>query len=249
MSAPTDPIATAPTEDGGPDVPVISKPPEPPAKQFMGGRFGPAVPGEKSEDFTGSTKRLLRTMGPERAGAAIVLVTALASVTLSVIGPRILGHATDVIVDGIIGRTDGIQFSRLRTILGGVMVLYLASAALSYVQSYVLAGVVQRTMQRLRTDVEEKLHRLSLSYVDSQPRGDLLSRVTNDIDNIAQSLQQTLSQLLTSILTIVGVLVMMFTISWPLALVAAVMVAVVVDMLRSVFQGRAAHGLGFLSRS
>ena len=204
------------------DAPI--KPPEPPSKSFAGGRFGGAMPGEKSEDFTGSTKRLLRTMGPERAGAVVVLITAITSVTLSVLGPRILGHATDIIVDGITGATDGIQFDQLRNTLAGVSVLYVASAALSYVQSYVLAGVVQRTMLRLRSDVEDKLNRLSLAYVDSQPRGDLLSRVTNDIDNIAQSLQQTLSQLLTSMLTIVGVLAMMFWISWQLALIALFMI-------------------------
>ena len=101
-----------------------------------------------------------------------------------------------------------------------VLALYVGAAGLSYLQSYILAGVVQRTMYRLRSDVEDKLNRLPLSYVDGQPRGDLLSRVTNDIDNISQSLQQTLSQLLTSVLTLVGVLAMMFLISPLLALVA-----------------------------
>ena len=108
-----------------------------------------------------------------------------------------------------------------------MLALYVASAVLSYLQGYLLAGVVQRAMFTLRSDVEDKLNRLPLRYVDRQPRGDLLSRVTNDIDNVAQSLQQTLSQLLTSVLTLVGVLIMMFTISPLLSLIALVTIPVV----------------------
>jgi ATP-binding cassette subfamily B multidrug efflux pump len=232
---PAEPGSNAPLPNVGPDrvgteAVAISeseaeapiKPP-PPSKGFGGGRFGPAGPGEKSEDFVGSTRRLLATMGPERKWAGVVLFCAIGSVSLSVLGPKILGHGTDIIVRGIFpGRS--INFAALRNVLLGVLVLYLVSAVLSYLQSYVLAGVVQRTMLRLRADVEEKLNRLSLGYVDSQPRGDMLSTVTNDIDNIAQSLQQTLSQLLTSGLTIIGVLVMMFVISPVLALIALVMI-------------------------
>ncbi len=218
----TDLSEAEPTAETEPEAPI--RPPEPPTRSFGGGRMGPPVPGEKSEDFVGSTRRLLATMRPERRGAVFVLVAAIASVTLTVLGPRILGHGTDIIVRGITGRTNGIQFGQLRNVLAGVVALYVVASALSYLQSYILAGVVQRTMLRLRSAVEEKLNRLSLAYVDSQPRGDLLSRVTNDIDNIAQSLQQTLSQLLTSILTIAGVLTMMFVISWVLALIAAVMI-------------------------
>jgi ATP-binding cassette subfamily B multidrug efflux pump len=195
--------------------------PEPPSRGFAGGRFGGASgPAEKSKDFAGSTRRLLATMRPDRLGALGVAAAALVSVALAVICPRILGRGTDIIVDGITHRTNGIQFDRLGQVLLLAIGLYFASAALGYVQSYLLAGVVQRTMYRLRSDVEDKLHRLTLSYVDSQPRGDLLSRVSNDIDNIAQSLQQTLSQLLTSALTIIGVVAMMFVISPMLALIA-----------------------------
>ncbi len=218
----TDLTEAEPKVDTEVEAPV--RPPEPPSRGFGGGRMGPPVPGEKSEDFVGSTRRLLRTMGPERKGATFVFLAAIASVTLTVLGPRILGHGTDIIVKGITGRTNGIQFGQLRNVLMGVVAIYIVASALSYLQSYILAGVVQRTMLRLRSEVEEKINRLSLSYVDSQPRGDLLSRVTNDIDNIAQSLQQTLSQLLTSILTIIGVLTMMFIISWVLALIALVMI-------------------------
>jgi len=148
------------------------------------------------------------------------------SVSMVVIGPKILGHATDIVFDGLTGRNgrDGIDVGDLHRVLLMALALYLCSFVLAYMQAYVLAGLVQRTMFRLRSEVEDKLHRLPLRYVDGQPRGDLLSRVTNDIDNVAQSLQQTLSQLLTVTLTMAGVLVMMVVISPLLALVALVTV-------------------------
>ncbi|MCU1485334.1 MAG: lipid export ATP-binding/permease protein MsbA [Actinomycetia bacterium] len=198
-----------------------------------GGMGMGAGPPEKIEDLRGSTRRLLASMRPERPRAIAVLILAVASVSLAVSGPKILGHATDVIVRGVFSGK-GIDFTRLSHILFVAIAVYLGSSTLSYLQTYTLAGVVQRTMYRLRRDVEEKLNRLSLAYVDSQPRGDLLSRVTNDIDNIAQSLQQTLSQLLTSTLTILGVLGMMFWISPILALVAILTVPTSLLLVRVV---------------
>jgi ATP-binding cassette subfamily B multidrug efflux pump len=220
-----DRVATEREAIANSDAEAPVKPPQAPAGGGFGGRMM-AGPGEKADDLRGSTGRLLRTMGPERKGAALVLAAAVASVTLSVIGPRLLGHGTNIIVEGVFSPTHQIDFPRLRNVLVLVAALYAASSALAYLQSYVLAGVVQRTMLRMRSDVEEKLNRLSLGYVDSQPRGDLLSTVTNDIDNIAQSLQQTLSQMVTSALTIVGVLSMMFFIDWQLATIALVMIPV-----------------------
>jgi len=174
-------------------------------------------------DFGASVKRLLRRLQPDRVRVAAVLVLALGSVALTVTGPRLLGHATDVILRGL-GRPEGIDFGELHRILFIVIALYLTASALAYLQSFLLAGVVQRTMYRLRADIEDKLNRLPLGYVDRQARGDLLSRVTNDVDNISQSLQQTLSQLLTSVLTVTGVMIMMLTISPVLALVAIITV-------------------------
>ena len=194
-------------------------PPGPAGRMALAG-----MPVERSDNFGQSAKRLLGRMRPERAGAVGVIALAVSAVTMSVIGPKILGHATNILFDGIRhkgGRTS-IDFGALHHTLLIAGALYVASALLQWLQSYILAGVVQRTMLRLRAEVEEKLNRLPLRYVDRQPRGDLLSRVTNDIDNVAQSLQQTLSMALTSTLTLVGVLVMMFVISWLLALVALV---------------------------
>src|SRR5690606_41348972 len=134
-----------------------------------------------------------------------------AALVRSVVGPELPGEATNTIVAGF-SRRGGIDFDRLHEQLFVILAVYLGSWARAYTQSYVLAGVVQRSMHSLRNAVERKLNHLPLSYVDKQSRGDLLSRVTNDIDNLAQSLQQTTSNILTSILTLVGVTVMMFTI-------------------------------------
>jgi len=191
------------------------------------------MPAEKSKDFRGSTRRLLRRLRPQRAGLLAVLVLAIVSVTLSVFGPRLLGRATNIVVDGVLSG-NGIDFSELHRVLLFVLALYVASAAMAYAQAFILAGVVQRTMFRLRSDVEDKLNRLPLGYVDRQPRGDLLSRVTNDIDNVAQSLQQTLSQMLTSSLTIIGVMIMMFTISPLLAVVAVLTIPASLLALRAI---------------
>lgn len=199
----------------------------------MGGRFSAGMPAEHARDAKGSAKRLLATMGSERRLAGLVFLLALVSVSLSVTGPRILGKATDVVVSGVWGKaTPGVDYARLRNYLLLALGIYLLSALLSWAQSYILAGVVQRSMHRLRGQVEEKLNRLPLRYLDQTPRGDLLSRVTNDIDNVAQSLQQTLSQLLTSLLTLVGVLAMMMSISWQLGLIAALIMPASVFVTR-----------------
>jgi ATP-binding cassette subfamily B multidrug efflux pump len=209
----------------------------PPASETRGGfasgrMSSAAVPLEKSMSFGPSTKRLLRRMGPERSRLALVVVLAIASVSLVVLGPRVLGHATDLIVSGISG--GGIDFSALHQTLLAALGLYVGSAFLAWLQAYTLAGVVQRTMFGMRAEVEAKLNALPLGYVDGQPRGDLLSRVTNDIDNIAQSLQQTLSQLLTSLLTIVAVVVMMITISPLLAVITIVTVPLSLFVIRRI---------------
>jgi ATP-binding cassette subfamily B protein len=180
------------------------------------------VPAEKSKNFALTAKRLARRMGRETWLVFLILLMAVSSVALIVSGPRILGHATDIIFDGLVQRDGitGIDFGRLHRTLELAIGIYMLSYVLAYGQSFLLAGVVQRTMFKMRRDVEAKIHRLPLSYIDKNSRGDLLSRATNDIDNIAQSLQQSLSQLVVSLLTIVGVIFMMFTVSVVLAVIA-----------------------------
>ncbi len=222
-----------------------------------GGPFGGmGMPAEKSLNFGPSAKRLFGRLRPEGIGVGMVLVLAILSVTFSVLGPKILGRATDIIFNGVVGKQlplgitkdqaiaaatargdstfatmlsgmnvnpgHGIDFTALARVLMLVLGLYVLASILSYAQGFLLNGIVQRTVYRLRSDVEDKLNRLPLAYFDRQQRGEVLSRVTNDIDNISQSLQQTMSQLLTSLLTVVGVLVMMIIISPLLAVIAVV---------------------------
>jgi ATP-binding cassette subfamily B protein len=191
------------------------------SRSGMGGRMGAAgMPTERSKNFRVTVKRLIGKLGRDRALTAFVIVLAVGSVALYVTGPKVLGHATNIIFDGLRSPSHKIDFTSLHRTLIFAIIIYIGSALLALTQSWILAGVVQRTMHRLRREVEEKLNRLPLKYVDEMPRGDLLSRVTNDIDNLAQSLQQTLSQMLTSALQIVGVLIMMITISWLLSIFA-----------------------------
>ncbi|MFI7374101.1 ABC transporter ATP-binding protein [Actinoplanes sp. NPDC049668] len=216
------------------------------------------MPAEKLQDFKGSLKRLLGMLRPHRMLVGLVLLLGAASVALSVAGPRLLGHATDIIFNGILGQKldpdlskadivaqlraqgqtnqadmlassdvvpgQGIDFDRLGHLLLWVLVIYLAAWLFGVLQGRLTAVVVQAAVFRLRQQVEAKLARLPLSYFDQQPRGEVLSKATNDTDNIAQTLQQTFAQLVTALLTIVGVLAMMFWISPLLAIIALITV-------------------------
>ncbi|MCC8243244.1 ABC transporter ATP-binding protein/permease [Saccharothrix sp. NEAU-S10] len=196
-----------------------------------GGMPGMGMPMGKAENFGPSARRLVQRMRRERIALLAVVVLGVISVAFAVAGPKILGHATDIIFEGVLGRMRGtagagVDFAALATVLMWVMGLYLVSSAFGWWQGRVLNNVVQRFVFRLRSDVEDKIHRLPLRYFDGQPRGELLSRVTNDIDNVSTTLQQTLSQLLTSLLTVIGVLVMMLTISPLLTLIALLLIPI-----------------------
>jgi len=216
---------------------------------------GPPV---KAVNFKGSMRRLVARLRGDRRLVAAAGGLGIVSVALSVIGPKILGNATDLIFSGLIGGRlpagvtkaqavahlratgqsriadmvsamdvvpgRGVDFDAVGHVLLIVLVLYVAASVLSWFQGRVTTVIVQRTVYRMRAEVEAKFGRMPLSYFDSKPRGELLSRVTNDIDNVAQSLQQTISQLLTSLLTVIGVLAMMVYVSPVLALVALVTV-------------------------
>jgi ATP-binding cassette subfamily B multidrug efflux pump len=192
------------------------------------------MPVERSKDFGATTRRLIQMMRPERAGVIASLILSLCGVGAMVVGPKILGHATDVIVRGLRHRPVTIDLPSLHRVLSVAVAIYVAGFLCNWLQSVLLAGIVQRTMRRLRRDVEAKLNTLPLAHVDRQARGDLLSRVTNDIDNIAQSLQQTLSQLVSQLLTLFGTLAVMFVISWELALIATVTVPLSMLAMRTV---------------
>jgi ATP-binding cassette subfamily B protein len=195
------------------------------------------VPTERSEDFGRSVRRLLGLLRPEWARLLIVITSAVSAAVLNVLGPRVLGEATDTIIKGLFSPT-GMDMGHLHRILGLAVGLYAASTALGLLTGWLTTGVVQRLMHRLRAQAEAKLHALPLRYIDQHQRGDLLSRVTNDLDNLAQSLQQTISQMLSSVLLILGVAVMMFTISPLLAVVALTIVPISVYGMK-VIAGRA----------
>ncbi|WGL51982.1 ABC transporter ATP-binding protein [Nocardioides sp. BP30] len=198
-------------------------------RQHGPGPMGGGMVGQKAHDFTSSSRRLVRRLTPQRNAVLGVLALAIVSVFLMSLGPRLLGHATNVIVAGWVSMRaggPGIDFTALAHKLELVFAVYVLGSLLSASQGWLLNGVVQRTVWQLRADVEDKVNRLPLEYFDRQPRGELLSRVTNDIDNVSQTLQQTMSQLLTSLLTVVFVLVQMFWISPLLALVALVCVPI-----------------------
>jgi ATP-binding cassette, subfamily B, multidrug efflux pump len=237
--------------------------------------WGQARPVEKSLNFFPSLKRLLGHLAPERMILILVVLLAVVGIVMNVLGPRILGMATDVIFTGIIGKNlpggatkeqvvaelraqgnntfadmverlnvvpgQGIDFTLLSHFLLLALVLYLVASLFLWLQGYLLNGAVQRSIYTLRSQVEEKVNRLPLSYFDKQTRGELLSRVTNDIDNISQALQQTLSQLLTSVLTVVGVTVMMFVVSPVLALIA--LVTIPVSIVVTAFIGKRSQKL------
>jgi ATP-binding cassette subfamily B protein len=217
---------------------------------------GVGLPVQKAQNFGPSAKRLLGTLRTDMPLLVVVLVLSVVSVGLSVIGPKLLGNATNVVFAGFISmqmpagvtkqqvidqlvasgnqqQADmissmdfvpgaGIDFSQLAMILSVVLAIYVFASLFSWLQARILNGIVQRAMDRLRKQVEDKIQRLPLAYFDRVQRGELLSRVTNDVDNIGQSMQQTLSQVVISLLTVVGVLVMMFLISPLLAVIALV---------------------------
>jgi len=241
------------TTTNGQATPAAARPRPP----MRGGGFGPfgggGMPAEKPMRFGPSVRRLINRLRPEGVKLAGVIGLGVTSVAFMVIGPKILGRATDLIFAGAIGKRlppglteaqvitmarasgntnladllarmhvvpgQGIDFNALGGVLLLALGLYVASAFFGWIQGYLLNDVVQRTVFGLRADVEDKLSRLPLQFFDRQPRGELLSRVTNDIDNVSLSLQQTISQLLSSLLTVVGVIVMMFVVSPLLAVV------------------------------
>jgi len=210
--------------------------PRPPVGRGPGGH-GPmgmaGMPVEKAKNFKGTLSRLTGLLKPEAVVVFSVLIIGAASVGLSVTGPKVLGEATTTIFKGFLSG-QGIDFGRLHRILIGVVAIYVASSLLGYLQGYILNGMTQRTIYRLRETVEDKIHRLPLNYFDKHQRGELLSRVTNDIDNVSQTLQQTLSQLFNSLLTVIGVLIMMLWIDWQLALVAVVSIPITIGIVTAV---------------
>ncbi len=226
---------------------------------FGGGHWGGAtMPVAHARNFRATLSRLLGRLRPEWRRLVVVVALTTVSVIFAIIGPRLLGNATNVLFNGLVGKSFphgiskaqaiaalqahgqgqvaqmlggmdvtpgmGVDFSALGRLLGLVTLLYVCAAIFTWMQAFILAGVAQRTVYRMRSDIEAKLSRLPLRYFDVHERGDILSRVTNDIDNIGTTLQQSMSQLFSAILTVVGILIMMYTISPLLATISLIAV-------------------------
>jgi len=192
------------------------------------GRHGPMgrgamMTGAKAKDFKGSMRKLIGYLGRYQWKIIFVWVLAIASTVFMIVGPKILGRATDTLFTGIMGKiagTGAIDFTKIGSILLELVGLYGASVLLSYLQGFVMSGVTADISRRFRSDINSKIHKLPLSYYDKTTHGEILSRITNDVDTISQTLSQSLTQIITSVTSLIGIVIMMFTISWQMTLVA-----------------------------
>lgn len=207
---------------------------------MMGGRPGQGRPGmgrpgmgiqahgEKARDFKGTIGRLAKYLRAYQLSIIIVLLFAIASTIFSIVGPKILGQATTKLFEGVLGQISGsgtgIDFVYIGNIILLLVGLYLLSALFSYIQGWIMSGVSMKVTYLFRKDIVEKINRMPLKYFDGTNHGEVLSRITNDVDTVSQTLNQSLSQIVTSVTTLIGVLIMMLTISWVMTLVALVMI-------------------------
>lgn len=202
---------------------------------------------EKAKDFSGTFARLFRYLKPYCWSLLAVIIFAIASTAFSIIGPKILSKATDKLIAGIsakIQNTGGIDFTYINKILLLLLGLYLLSMLFNYVQSWITSGISQKVAYSLRKDIAEKIDCLPLSFFDKHASGDILSRITNDVDTIAQSLNQSMAQIITSTVTVVGVVIMMFTISWQLTLIALAILPVTFGILGMVMSRSQKYYIG-----
>lgn len=194
---------------------------------------------EKAKDLGGTLKKLLAYLKPYHFKICFVMVFAVCSTIFNILGPKILAKATDKLSEGIMAKvanTGGIDFNYIIKILLILVVLYATSSLFSYIMSWIISGVSQDAAFSLRKDISEKMNRLPLSYFDKHTSGDILSRVTNDIDTIAQSLNQSLSTLISNVVTLVGIFIMMLTISWQMTLIAVIVLPVSMTLMRLVMK-------------
>ena len=224
------------------------RPPGPPP-----GPGGPPPPGgpgggEKAKNFKGSIKNLLHYMGFYKFAIIVVAIFAIGSTIFTVIGPKILGNATTELYNGIIGKLTGtgeVEFMQIAIILLTLIGLYILSALFSFIQGWLMTGISQKMSLKLRRDISEKINRMPLAYFESNTVGDVLSRITNDVDTLGMSLNQSITQMITSVCTLVGITVMMFTISPLMALitliilpVSAVLVTLIVRVSQKYFRAQ-----------
>ena len=204
----------------------------------MGGGRGIGAAGEKAKDFKGTMIHLMQYLMVYKKSVAIVILFAACSSVFSIVGPKILGKATTKLFEGMIAWMMGTglltDFRYIRNCLLLLVVLYLISAAFSYLQSYIMSGVSMKVTYQFRKNISEKMNRLPLSYYDTRTHGEVLSRITNDVDTVSQTLNQSLTQIITSAATLVGVLVMMISISFRMTLVAVMVLPLSMGLIMGV---------------
>ena len=196
---------------------------------------------QKAKDFKKAMRKLLSYLKPYRLSLVVVVIFAILSSIFSIVGPKILGNATTEIYSGIMGKilgtnSAGINFISIGKILLVLLVLYLLSAGFAYIQSYIVAGIVQKMSYSFRKQISEKMNRMPLKYFDKRSKGDVLSILTNDVGMISENLNQSLTQVITSIVTLIGVLIMMFSISWIMTLIAIIILPVSGLLMGSIVQ-------------
>lgn len=197
----------------------------------MMGHGGPRamMRGEKPRDFKGTMKKLIQYLGSYRLGILIVIIFAVASTIFTIFGPRLLGNVTTKLFEGVMAQIAGtgtIDFGYIATMLLWTLGLYLLASLFAYIQGWVMSGISMDITYRFRKDISQKINRMPLKYFDGTNHGEVLSRVTNDVDTVSQTLNQSLTQIVTSVTTVIGVLIMMFTISWEMTMVAVVILPI-----------------------
>lgn len=208
------------------------------------GPHGGMGAGEKAKDFKGTIKKLSKYLSAYKIGLIFVLLFAIGSTIFNIVGPKILGKATTEIFTGLVGKVSGgtgINFGKIAEILIFLMCLYVLSAVFSFIQGYVMTGISQKLTYRLRKEISEKINRMPMNYFDTRTHGEVLSRVTNDVDTLSQSLNQSATQIITSFTTIIGVLIMMLSISPLMTLVALLILPVSLGLISMIVKRSQRH--------
>ena len=210
-------------------------------RSFRGPRrgHGPMMGGDKAKDFKGTIGKLFRYIGKYKAAVVVVAIFAIGSTVFNIVGPKILGKATTEIFNGLVSKVSGgsgMDFGKIGQILLITLGLYVVSALCSFIQGMIMTGISQKTTYRLRKDITEKVNRMPMDYFDTKPVGEVLSRVTNDVDTLGQSLNQSATQLITSVTTLIGVLVMMLSISPLMTVVALLILPISVGLISFVMK-------------
>ncbi|MGW6192946.1 ABC transporter ATP-binding protein [Bacillus cereus] len=194
---------------------------------------------EKAKNFKGTMNKLLQYLKPYKLSILVVILFAIGSAAFTIVGPKILGNATTKLFEGLVSKVSGapgaaIDFTYIGNIVILLLGLYLLSTAFGIIQGYIISGVAQKVSYNFRKEIDEKINRMPLNYFDKTTHGEVLSRITNDVDTVSQTLNQSMSQIITSVITIIGVLIMMLSISWQMTLVALLILPVSMILIMAV---------------